>query len=446
MVTRLSIALLSSLIALGAFAPPGHSASQMTLGIVDSTFISGDAAVRATWLDRTRDSGARLVRLPVSWAGIAQRPPAAPTDPNDPAYVWGSLDAAVADASARGFRILITVSKAPAWAEGPHRAQSADAGTWKPGPRAVGQFMQAIATRYPNVRAWQLWNEPNLVRYLAPQWERSRGRFVPAAPAHYRRMLNAAYSGIRAANRRNRLVTAGTAPYGDPQPGGRRIMPVRFWREVVRGKVRFDVLAHHPYGVAGPFRKALNRDDAALPDIGKLDRVVRSAARRGRVLPRGRKPVWVTEVSWDSSPPDPQGVPAERHARWTTEALYVLWRQRVQAVAWFQIVDQAAEPSFAATSQSGLFMRDGTAKPARDAFAFPFLARPASRGRLRLWGLAPASGTAQVERRNADGTWVAVAQIGARSGRIFRRSLTARRPVTLRARIGERSSIPYYLR
>lgn len=50
-----------------------------------------------------------------------------------------------------------------------------------------------------------------------------------------------------------------------------------------------------------------------------MSRPLRRAQRSGRISPRGRKRLWVTEVSWDSSPPDPRGVPAARHARWSGE-------------------------------------------------------------------------------------------------------------------------------
>ena len=52
---------------------------------------------------------------------------------------------------------------APAWAEGPRRPSNAPRGTWRPDPVALGQFAEAAARRYPQIRHWQVWNEPNLV-------------------------------------------------------------------------------------------------------------------------------------------------------------------------------------------------------------------------------------------------------------------------------------------
>jgi hypothetical protein len=240
---------------------------------------------------------------------------------------------------------------------------------------------------------------------------------------------------VRRAQPRATVVTAGTAPFGDP-PGGRRIAPARFVRELLRRPARFDVLAHHPYSVAGPFRRALNRDDVSLPDLGKLIRPLRAAERAGRALPRGRKRLWITEVSWDSRPPDPDGVPAGVHARWLAEALYVLWRQGAATVLWFQVRDQPPRPSYPTTSQSGVLLRDGRPKLAQRAFTFPFVARRA-RGarRVTVWARAPAAGTLTVERRTAGG-WRALRSSAVGAGEVVLLRLAAGRGALLRARIG----------
>src|SRR5207249_350795 len=127
-------------------------------------------------------------------------------------------------------------------------------------------------------------------------------------PSLYRRLLNAFYAGVKAAQPNALVVSAGTAPFGDPQPGGKRIMPVRFLRDALclTSKLRrarcpdpaqFDVLDHHPYSVRGPDATALNADDVSVADYGKLTRVLRAAERLGTVLPRGHRRLWATEVS-----------------------------------------------------------------------------------------------------------------------------------------------------
>src|SRR5207247_1394067 len=119
----------------------------------------------------------------------------------------------------------------------------------------------------------------------------------------------------------------------------------------VSRRARFDILAHDPYSVRGPFSHALNRYDVSVPDLYRLTRVLRRAHLHKRV--------WATEFSWDSRPPDPQGVPIDTQARWAEQSLYVLWRQGVDAAVWFQIRDQLPQPSYGATYQSGTYFNGG---------------------------------------------------------------------------------------
>ncbi|MDP8909429.1 MAG: hypothetical protein M3N47_10025, partial [Chloroflexota bacterium] len=336
-----------------------------------------------------------------------------------------------------------------------------------PSARALQDYGAALARRYsgrfpdparpgqqlPKVKAFQVWNEPNLSKYLNPQWKGRR----PASPALYRRMLTGFYRGVKSVNRRTVVVTAGTAPFGDPQPGGGRIQPARFWRELLclrrsRGKLRaaacpnrasFDVLSHHPYSVGPPRRTALNPDDVSIPDVRKLSRLLRAAERLKRVLPRKRHQMWVTELSYDSQPPDPDGVPEATHARYLQEAFYLLWRQGVDTITWFQIRDQLPRPSYAATNQSGVFFDDGRPKRAAAAFRFPLVAERAGRGSLRVWGRAPVAGSLRIERRTASG-WRTVRRVSVhRHGTFLLRISRGRQRDRIRARVGAERSLTW---
>jgi hypothetical protein len=355
----------------------------LTTGFYDGAF-SGDAG--GDRLDEAASLGAGAIRIAVSWPGIAPTRPARPADPADGAYDWVALDAAVAQVETRGLDVLLAIDQTPGWAQGRNRPRRYS-GNYKPNARAVGAFATAVARRYAgSASAVQLFNEPNLDIYLAPQWKRTGRHFTPFAPIRYRAMLNAAYPGVHAAGLK--LVTAGTAPYGDPGRGGSRMRPLLFWKAVLRKKTRFDILAHHPYSVGGPRRHALSRNDIALPDVHRLVRLVRGAVARGTALPHRRKRFWVTELSWDSRPPDPHGVPLRRLTRWVSDSLYVLWRQGVDRVVWFQVRDQPRGPRYASTYQSGMFTVDGTPKPSSRAFAFPFACERRGTG-TRVWLRAP---------------------------------------------------------
>jgi hypothetical protein len=442
-------------------APAPAEARGLNLGFVG--FESKDVPI-ATFFDDARAVDAGTVRLPAWWSDIAPLRPATAADPSDAAYRWTELDNAVTAARARGLDVILMLSRAPAWAEGQGRPTDAARGTWRPSAQAFGDFATAAARRYsgdftdprnpatklPRVRFWQAWNEPNLSHYLSPQWVRSGDGFRPASPSSYRSLLNAFHGGVKKVRADNTVITAGAAPYGDPTPGGQRIMPVRFLRDLLcvapqlskrscASPTRFDILAHHPYGIRGPESHALNDDDAAIPDVAKLQRVVRAGLRFGTVLPKHPKRTWVTEVSWDSSPPDPFGVPEMRHAQWLQRAMYVLWRQGVDTVLWYRVRDEPPIPSYAASYQSGVLFADGAPKLAATAFRFPFVVRRAGKQAL-VWGRSPALGRLSIQRKTG-GRWREIARRPVGVGTVFTKRIAIRKG-TLRARVAGQTSLP----
>ena len=413
-------------------------------------------------MGEARQAGARIVRLNVHWAGIVGKRPQRPTSPSDPSYDFSGLDVVVKEARRRGLQPILTVFDAPSWAEGKRRPsfRFAPPGTWKPNPSAYGDFARALARRYsggfrnlPRVRYYQAWNEPNLALYLAPQFSRRR----PVAPHQYRRMLNGFFSGVKSVRRSNRVLTGGTSPYGDP-PGHYRTQPALFYRTLLclkgrralkpqpcRRPAHFDIAAHHPINVGSPTRRALNADDISTPDIGKLSRILRKARRTGRALPRGPKPVWATEIWWDSRPPDPRGVPLRLHARWYQQALYVLWRQKVQTVVLLQVRDAPSGGNFAASLQSGVIRVGGKRKPAFRAVRFPLVADRIGRRKVRVWGKAPNRGRVTVQRRR-NGDWKTIARLRRGKDGVFTRVFRIRGRAALRARSGSEKSLVWMQR
>ncbi|MGI9098811.1 MAG: hypothetical protein ACR2H2_10035 [Solirubrobacteraceae bacterium] len=456
------------LVLLGAGAAPAHAAPPLSLGFLDDVYMAG-APEADPWIRRTDDVGADIVRIQVGWPAApdaALRPPGFdPRDPAAAAYDFTRADAAIRAASAHGLAVLASFSRAPRWAEGANRPASAPPGSWEPDPAAVLDYGVALATRYsgafadplqpgqtlPRVKAFQVWNEPNLALHLSPQWRGGR----TFAPGHYRRMLRAFYSGVKSVQPDALVVTAGTAPFGDPRPGGNRIMPARFVRDLLclrragsglrptacPAPAQFDVLAHHPYSVGDPGRRALNADDVSIPDLGKLTRSLRAAERFGGALPRIRHRFWVTEVSYDSGPPDPHGVPIGQHASYLQEAFYRLWREGVDTIMWFQIRDGAPQPSYDATNQSGVFFGDGQPKPAARAFRFPLFAERASRRMLRVWGRSPLAGQVSIQRLTRAG-WRTVRSVAVgRRDTFLLRVPAAGTADRLRASIGAERSL-----
>jgi hypothetical protein len=462
------------LVAAVALAAPAP-AQAFTTAVLPTGNIEGDVTYQ-----RIRGAGARAVRLPLPWNEIAPVPGGIfrpqnfdPSDPFDPAYNFTLHDRRFALAAARGLDVIAVVHAAPRWAQGPLNGSSAPLtepearhrGTVRPDASELRAFATAIARRYsgrnpglPRIRYWQLWNEPNLVFYLAPQ---VNGNRVQSA-AIYRSMLNAFADGVKGVDRTNVVIAGGTAPFtsrtGQQQLFG--IGPFRFMRELLcvsaalrptcAQSARFDVWAHHPYTTGGPTRRAQRADDASLGDLPRMRALLNAAVRHRKIRSDGRLRFWVTEFSWDTRPPDPQGVPMALHARWTSEALYRMWASGVSLVTWFQLRD---DPFVRGSHfQSGLYFRGATLEQDRpklshQAFRFPFVAFRQPRQRVLVWGRTPTSraGTVVVER-SFRGGWARVGVVRANRNGIFRAHV--RDPVngSMRARFGNERSVPFSLR
>jgi hypothetical protein len=345
-------------------------------------------------------------------------------------------------------------------------------GTWRPDPGQFGAFAAAVARRYdgsypdplnpggdlPRVRYWQAWNEPNLDEYLSPQWTRRGGGWVDSSPVVYRGLLNAFFAAVKRVSLSNYVLTGGTAPYGDAPgylpPGRERMAPVRFYRDLlcVRGRVglrpvscpdppHFDAIDFHVYNVRGPEWPAANPDDVGVPDVHKLTRVVDAGLRTGHVLPRGRKALWVTEISWGSRPPNALGVPLQRHARWYEQAMYLLWRQGVDTIMFLEIRD--AIPNAAGPGpDGGLYFGDGRPKPAATAFRFPFVTQRVAPGRVLVWGRSPGAGRLRIERLTG-GRWRVVEAVPVRRWQVFLRTVALRGAAMLRGQVGGQSSLSW---
>jgi hypothetical protein len=466
------LVIISALLLAGAIAPAARAATGLTTGFaLDPALTDGSATANDVWIPRAAAEGAGMVRVNILWSKVApiDRPAGfVAGDPASPGYDWSQTDAAVRELSAHGVTVLLTILGVPSWAEGPDRPASAPAATWRPAPSQFAAFATAAARRYdgrfpdpehpggslPRVRYWQAWNEPNLDTYLTPQWIRVGGHWAPASPVIYRGLLNAFYGAVKGVSPSNFVVTAGTAPYGDA-PGGERMPPVAFDRTLfcLRGTSRLrptpcpnpphlDALSHHPYGVGGPLWHAENADDAAVPDVYKLARVLDAAERTHHVLPRGPKRLWVTEISWDSDPPDPHGVPVQAQARWYEQAMYVLWRQGVDTILWLQIVDSPPIPNYESTYHGGIYYLDGRPKPSAAAFRFPFVTRRLNRAHVQVWGRAPVGGTMMIEERRG-ARWKVLKRLPVRSRRVFVLTLATAGEAVLEARVGGQASLPW---
>jgi hypothetical protein len=454
--SRSPVAIALSLGVLAFAVPAAQAARPLTTGLMDAQYGILDPAVEEGLFDSSAAAGAQLAKIGVSWRGVAVGVPADPSDPSDPAYDFANADLAVRDAAARGIEPILMLTAAPDYAEATDRPPDAIPGTWKPSPGAFAAFGRAVARRYsgsfaglPRVTYYQAWNEPNLPGHLSPQYEGDQ----PAAAAIYRDLLNAFYDAVKTVNPANVVVTAGTAPYGDPTGAG-RTQPLPFWRDVLclnlvlkptacPVKPRFDVLAHNPINtVSSPPTPPDQPEDLTVGNFAELGDLLRAAERHQTIATPGRHPLWATELWWETKPPDNlQGIPPRTQARWLAQSLHLLWRAGASAVIYLSARDGAFQPGdYTAVSSAGLFYEDGTAKPALRAFRFPFVSARAKHQKLIAWGRTPLGGRVRI-RAKAAGQWETVERVRAAAGDVFTARLPADAGRRFRAVVGDEKSL-----
>jgi hypothetical protein len=439
--------------------------------------MSPDAAVREQALARIRATGASVVRIPVEWRYIASPDPPAGFDATDPAssaYDFATVDAAVRDTVAAGMTPLLVVTRAPAFAEAPRRWPYAYPGSWAPNPAAFGEFATAVARRYdgsfpdplqpgralPRVRLLEAWNEPNLARYLEPQWVAEGGRWRAFSPLLYRQLLNAFYAAVKAVEPSDTVIATGVAPNGEPAGVG-RMTPVQFLRAMLclegGGRVacpdppHFDVLAFHPLSFESPDRPAASSQDVAIADISKVTELLAQAERAGTALPRAHKSVWVTELNWESAPQAAHGVPGRLQALWISRALHRLWIAGVSMAEWQFLIDPYPGTPLATSTGSVVYVSrpaglysagvvdgrsepmDARPKPFLRGFAFPFDPLRVDRGHVRVWALLTRPGQpVLLQREERGGAWQTIARPRASSAAVLNALIPLHGAMTLR--------------
>ena len=287
---RLSIAVVAALAALLVAAPLAEAARTVPQGfygvMYDHGIIRAASDVQDGQWDLMASSGVESVRTVFNWAD-------AQPDGRGSAFNFGATDALVRRASLRNISVLPIVFYAPPWARA-YRGRF----TSPPKDRSdYVTYLAALVERYgpdgsfwtenPDVpklplREWQIWNEPHLPAYWdAP--EKGRYGYARAYPP----LLRASYNIVKTLDPGAKIVMAG--------------LTQRAWEELEllyqRGvKPYFDIAALQI------FPQTVKRSV-------KATQLYRDAMRRRG---DGRKPIYVTEITWPASKGRTQGIKYQR--------------------------------------------------------------------------------------------------------------------------------------
>jgi hypothetical protein len=210
-------------------------------------------------------------------------------------------------------------------------------------PDAFAAYAADLARRYPQIEAWEVWNEPNTSFFWRPA----------VGVAAYRNLLGKTYLAVKAANPKAKVILGGLSP-GNTASVADSVAAADFLSLIYQagGGAFFDAVSYHAYG-AGAIEDWLR--DALLGIRYVMD-------MHGDL----GKPVWITEMGCYTE--GPGSVTEVWQAEYLRQARTFLSRiPYLERVYWYTLQD--ASESTDPEANYGLFRADGSPKPAVKAFS-----------------------------------------------------------------------------
>jgi hypothetical protein len=347
----MGLAGLVTLIALVVPAGIAHAGAKPDFfGVVDPS--------RVGQKDLRRLSGGHVatVRRTLVWAQI---------EPVKGQFRWGGPDQLIGRLASRGIRILPTLYGSPGHVANnpakPPLGSKGDRRKWR-------RFLHRLVDRYgpggrywtapwlypkqhPGaspvpIRAWQIWNEPNLAKFFQPR----------LSPHKYGKLLKISHAAIRSRDPDAQVILGGLPGFaGD-------IHAWDFLHRLYRQKGikrSFEAVAEHPYA-------------SHLRGLRVQIRRVRKVMRRHG---DGHTALWITELGWGSHRPDKFGLNKGRRGqkRMLKRSFRLIEHRRarwhIRRLFWFEYRDPPrGSGGCSFCPYAGLLERDRDPKPAWHAF------------------------------------------------------------------------------
>jgi polysaccharide biosynthesis protein PslG len=265
-----------------------QSGESKLFGIADPNLIAETATAQASQLATMKLIGITSVRVDANWRWV---------QPNGPTmFDWDKLDREVNSIRAAGLSADLIIDGCPPWAALTSAAED-------PFPQPASSALYAawaadVATRYASkgVKYFEIWNEPNVVRFWQPK----------PNPDAYAADLVAAYAAIKEVDPSAFVISGGLAP---AVTDGTNYSSISFLKAMyVHGvKGSFDALGYHPYSF--PTSPDTYESWSAWSQMTSTSPSIKSImARNGD----SSKPIWITEFGAPSTGPSGVGATAQR--------------------------------------------------------------------------------------------------------------------------------------
>lgn len=279
------------------------------LGI--NTFLEQDVTpeARRRSLEMIREAGYGWVRQQFPWSSIEPVSKGAFIDRVIFVDTWQVYDSIVDLALANDLRLIARLDTSPPWAR--------PGNDWMFTPpdnlEDYGDFVELVARRYKGrIKHYQIWNEPN----LHIEWGKR-----PVDAAAYTRLLRVGYERIKRVDPQAVVLSASLSPtIEESEQALNELVYLEQMYQQGAGQY-FDVMSVQAYGLRnGPDDRRLELGDV---NFSRPMLVRELMVRRGD----GAKPIWASEVGWNSQPAEVTAEPTfgrvsdELQARYTVRAL-----------------------------------------------------------------------------------------------------------------------------
>lgn len=343
LLTTLVITAASLLFAASAHAGPPRG----FVGVVSEDVFAGTFDYQRPTMHQQRQAGVTLLRQNFDWSRI---------EPSRGVFDFSMTDRFVLAAAKEGIEVMPLLFGEPAWATSRPVGNASRAAF---PPRRINDFAEyaaAVAMRYGTngslwlehpdvrprpVRAYQVWNEPNLPIYWADR----------PSPKRYAALLRGTHRALHQADPRAKVVTAGLPKSKHGMRLGTYIK--RLYRAGAGRAI--DILGVNPYA----------------PSLKGIEKQLREA--RGALPKRFRRtPLWITEIGWSTGGPPTKGrfVGVHGQARLVKQVFGGLARHRkhwrLRGIIYYAWKDAPVYPGGKDFwgLHTGLYAIDGAPKPA----------------------------------------------------------------------------------
>ncbi|MBE2213492.1 MAG: cellulase family glycosylhydrolase [Opitutaceae bacterium] len=313
-------------VAAGAFASAtvvrGATPASTDFGMCSVVKYFDSAATQQRRTDVMRAAGIEFVRTDFQWRSVESA---------RGTYNFTSLDTMVGLAEQNGLALLGLISHTPSWA-----APITDhLDEWL-------AFVETTVRRYPQVRYWEVFNEPDLASFWGSTPD----------PVGYARLLRLTYARIKAIDSTLFVVSGGISSGGNNIEGGyngKYVEPM--FAAGIAGS--FDAFGIHPYRQPHAPEESLYEANTSFPRKRTLEEMI---AKYRALLDQhgcGDKPIWITECGYPAVPgtngdhkgTDPNlGVSDEDQARFLPRCILLALQYGVSNWMWFSTQSLERDP------------------------------------------------------------------------------------------------------